>query len=1550
MTGDNPNALNESLSKKSGETTESSDQIAKLFRLHATLAVPLAGTQSLQAIFQFSCQQIVEILDLAFAQIWTFNEQDQTLELVSQAGAPVEKPGFDSPVPIGESAIGQVASQQQAVLANDPASENLQWESNGFSAYMAHPLLVDGQAVGVVALFATHQISRDLFENLRPMADALAQVVARKRSEQNLVDWERELRLALDTGRLGTWKWETGSDRISWSQQLYEIFGYTEKQFVHTSDGFLSIIHPDDRDEVKRRLDCVFSGTCETYTLEFRIIRGDNGQTVWTTGRGVIARDASGHPTSITAVASDITERKSMELRLAEREADLRRVIDNMIGFVGILATDGTLLDANETALIGGGIKREDVVGKKFWDCHWWNFDDATVARLKDSVKRAAAGEPVRYDEEVRMAGDSRMVIDFMLFPVHDIEGKVTHLIPSGMDISERKMAEAAAIQRERHLNLALEAGRMGSWEWNVAEDSITWSDHLYEVFGYGRDEFKRTTAGFLEIVVPEDHQIVEAVIDSVLHSQSEREEFECRTIRGYDQQQILVQCHGIVDRDSTGKPLMVTGFAVDITQRKRHESNIAFVAQLQSALAPLASVEEISSVSTKMIADYIDLSHCILVDLDEKAETAIAFFDHRADDLPSLLGIYQMSDFFNDDDRRKLVDGGMLVLNDTRSDAVSNAASDQFADLQIGAIINSAYVSDRRLEFMLTATRQQPYQWREDEIQLLREISGNVHLRLERARAEEALRESDEFNRTIIESSPDCVNVLDLDGCLLSMNTAGLAAFEIPDFLHLKDKQWHSLWPDDSRAAAQRAIEDAKEFGKGSFQTPSSTPSGITKWWDVLVTPVRDSSQQVNRLVAVSRDVTEQRDNQDRLKMALSAGGMAAWEWTPAHSVWTEALYEMLGLSTDEHASPETFFRFVHKDDRAELHEIWGAATRGEKPYSHEFRIVRSDGEIRWVAAAGEFEQNEAGNVTRVYGLNWDITERKKSDLRRVRTAKFEHFLLQASSVLTSSMDYQKTLANATDLCVPTLADWAFIDLLDDEGTTHRVHVSHADPKDDELARRVAKFSAKPDSIEHPPAQGLFGEQVLLIRDFTDKMLVKAAQNEEHQAVMRAVAPRSFIVVPLISRSVCLGALTLITTDSRRRYTKNDVKVAKELAQQAATAVDNARLFNAAQQANIAKSEFLANMSHEIRTPMTAVLGYTDLLRERIDDPESGEHLTIIRRNGEFLLDIINDILDISKIEAGKLEVAPERFSLARLVEDVRSVMEVRAQETGLRLEVKYLTKIPREIESDPKRLKQILINLVGNAIKFTRQGHVRLEVQFDADQQPPLQIKIVDTGIGISHDKRNQLFKPFSQGDASVTREFGGTGLGLVISRRLAVLLGGNIVVESEVGHGSEFSISISVGDIAGVPMIFPKKAPTVPQTAVPDHAVVLNSHILIVDDRRDIRFLGKRLLTKAGATVDEAEDGLLAVQYMRNRITDGQTPDLILLDMQMPNLDGYQTAQQIRALGYEGPIIALTADAMQGDMKRCIECGCNDYLSKPIDATRLVKLVAELTSGPL
>ena len=389
------------------------------------------------------------------------------------------------------------------------------------------------------------------------------------------------------------------------------------------------------------------------------------------------------------------------------------------------------------------------------------------------------------------------------------------------------------------------------------------------------------------------------------------------------------------------------------------------------------------------------------------------------------------------------------------------------------------------------------------------------------------------------------------------------------------------------------------------------------------------------------------------------------------------------------------------------------------------------------------------------------------------------------------------------------------------------------------------------------------------------------------------------------------------------------------------------------AESANQSKSEFLANMSHEIRTPMTAILGFTDLLlddRNFHEDPEKRINaVQTIQKNGNHLLEIINDILDLSKIESGKLEIESVSYSPIAAIETVLSMMRVRSIGKGISLETVFETPIPESVMTDPTRLRQILLNLVGNAIKFTEIGGVKIICRFVNGENKRLEFDVVDTGLGMTEEQQLRLFKPFTQADTSTTRNFGGTGLGLTISKRLAEMMGGDIViVESTPGAGTRFRATIDVGFLDGTALIYPRKnqfgeIATARQPQSKHSVDALKGYrILLAEDGPDNQRLISFVLKKAGASVTVVENGQLAVDAAMTALGECNPFHVILMDMQMPVLDGYGATALLRARNYVGKIIALTAHAMDSDRDKCLHAGCDGYSTKPIDKDKLFHLM--------
>ena len=386
-----------------------------------------------------------------------------------------------------------------------------------------------------------------------------------------------------------------------------------------------------------------------------------------------------------------------------------------------------------------------------------------------------------------------------------------------------------------------------------------------------------------------------------------------------------------------------------------------------------------------------------------------------------------------------------------------------------------------------------------------------------------------------------------------------------------------------------------------------------------------------------------------------------------------------------------------------------------------------------------------------------------------------------------------------------------------------------------------------------------------------------------------------------------------------------------------------------AAEEANRSKSDFLANMSHEIRTPMNAILGFTDVLRRGYAKTmdERRKHLNTIHTSGSHLLQLINDVLDLSKVEAGRMEVERLELTPHVLAGEVIKTLLVKAEEKDIYLRMEVNGPIPEKVLGDPTRLRQIITNLVSNAVKFTDEGGVRVVLQMTADGDGQrFAIDVIDNGIGIAADKVEAIFDPFTQADSSTTRKFGGTGLGLAISRDFARMMGGDIVATSELGKGSTFHATIDPGPLEGVNFLEPEEAMAASDDASDSGHVAwqFNSgRVLVVDDGDENRELVTLVLEEAGLEVDGAENGQVGFEKGR-----AGSYDVILMDIQMPVMDGYEATKALRGAGVETPIYALTANAMKGFEEECLAVGCTGYLTKPVDIDLLLDTLGQLIGG--
>lgn len=438
----------------------------------------------------------------------------------------------------------------------------------------------------------------------------------------------------------------------------------------------------------------------------------------------------------------------------------------------------------------------------------------------------------------------------------------------------------------------------------------------------------------------------------------------------------------------------------------------------------------------------------------------------------------------------------------------------------------------------------------------------------------------------------------------------------------------------------------------------------------------------------------------------------------------------------------------------------------------------------------------------------------------------------------------------------------------------------------------------------------------------------------------------------PTVFQGYDSGAVDLLFKPVNPHIVRSKVRVfvqldqAKSLMQEQMTELNRLRL--EANAANLAKSQFLANMSHEIRTPLNAIMGFSDMLGEPALEGKDKRHfIQQIRRNGEQLVRIIDDILDLSKVEAGKILIDRKTVSVPELVQQVTSVMEMRAEEKEIKFLLKVETAFPKEIVTDDVRVKQILMNLLGNAIKFTpARGEVELRLSLtpnEARGTSSLRFCVRDTGIGIPKEKQHHLFQAFSQIDSTQTRKFGGTGLGLALSRRLAQQLHGQLdLLGSDPGQRTEFELCLDVGDLKDVEMVHSIEPAHAPEIAQPktnsQHHRLRGKKILLVEDSEDNQEIFKFFLNSAGVHVAMVSNGLDAVQAAHD-----PSIDMILMDIQLPGIDGKEATQLIRKQGFKKPILALTAHAMIEEQEECLRAGCNGQITKPINHENLLEKIS-------
>ena len=849
----------------------------------------------------------------------------------------------------------------------------------------------------------------------------------------------------------------------------------------------------------------------------------------------------------------------------------------------------------------------------------------------------------------------------------------------------------------------------------------------------------------------------------------------------------------------------------------------------------------------------------------------------------------------------------------------------------------------------------------------------------------EKAIKQSETRFRTLIEQSPLSIQILAPDGRTVQVNRAweklwGVTLDQIPDYNMLEDQQLveKGIMPYIKQAFAGEAVTiPAVKYDPNESIPDRTINQDPIRWVSAVAYPVKNEDSSIREIVLIHEDMTARKRAEDALKereaeLSLITNAVPVlisyidaeqryrfnnqkyqeWFGNSPTEIYGKHIQEVLGVTAYQIVLP------------------YIEAVLSGQQVTFETEINYQNISKRYVNATYIPQFGEKKQVKGFVALISDITERKQAEIERTKLLELEQaarilavneaersataqqrlaFLAEASRVLSSSLDYKTILSTIADLIVPSMADFCFFDAVTPENKIERVVWRHCDPTHKEWFDRVQYYVPSENIQYHPVNSVLSTGKAAFISEVTDDWFQKIAINPEHLQFMRGLNTRSLITVPLIARDRKLGTLTFaVTSQSHRSYTYDDLLLAYDLSHRAALALDNASLYREAQEANRMKDEFLATLSHELRTPLNAMVGWIQLLRTRTFDPQtSARALETIDRNTKSLAQLIEDVLDVSRIITGKLQLNIRPIQLVPVIEAAIETVQPAANAKDIKIEC-LLDFSTQKVLGDSNRLQQVVWNLLSNAVKFTPQGG-RVEVRLKQINND-VHIEVIDTGKGIKSEFLPYVFERFRQADNSITRSYGGLGLGLAIVRHLVELHGGTVHVESE-GEGKGATFVVILPAIAQnynqIKLENSKEHHNIDLSAPTDSissSLLLGLHILIVDDEADTRELLITILQDYGAEVTAASSATEAFEILQKL-----QPNVLISDIGMPNEDGYALIRKIRALhpqqGGKIPAIALTAYAKSEDRNQAILAGFQLHIPKPINPAELAIMISNL-----
>jgi two-component system, sensor histidine kinase and response regulator len=1382
---------------------------------------------------------------------------------------------------------------------------------------------------------------------------------------------------------------------------FWELLGYNPAEMPRSfAEASAMVLPPEDHDRVYREMQAYLSGATPRLELEHRV-RHKDGSLHWRLARGVAVRDPQGNAIRLIGSHVDITARKQIEERLRDSERRWRSLTETLPQLVWTAAADGTIeyLSAQATGYTG---KSELELLGDGW-ANAIHPDDLGYTG-KSWFEAVETQQPHEVQHRIRRWDGQYRWFTTRAEPARDANGQVFKWIGSSTDITMLKDLEANARRTKELLELGVRGSKVSIFEFDMPDGKLEtarqtminlWESLGYEPAGVPGD----FSTGFELAVHPDDLERVRADTEAYLSGRLEKFEVEFRA-RHKDGSTIWHLARGVAFRDSAGTPLRFIGSFVDITDKKQIEqqlraseqrwrSHAESLPQFVFTTTPDGSADYFSATTSAYTglsqSDLIGWAWTTAIHPDDLPRTTQTWLDNRANHTPhqvehrirradgvyrwfttraaavwdgdgnivawfgtctdienlkqlevdlrhakellelgvrgSKVGIFEfdMPDGKLETARQTMINvwetlgyDGATAPTEFLPGSILATHPDDLA--RVHAAIErylSRAIQDFEVEFRVRH-RDGSVAWRLargiafwDSAGAPTRFLGSFFDITDKKQVEERLRESEQRWRNIAETLPQLVWTATTEGGgdYFSAQTEQYTGRPEAELI---GPGWLTVIHPDDRERTMKvwsAALQSETLYEVDFRIRRA--DGVYRWFTTRAAPLRDGSGRVFKWFGTCTDIEDGKQVEERLResehrwrnlaetlpqfvFTTGADGVVDYFSARTTEYTGKPLSELLGTKWGS---------VIHPDDLERMTTSWLEAVERQQSYQIEHRIRRWDGEYRWFTTRAEAVRDSDGWIFKWFGTSTDVTNFKELEAE-LRHAK-ERLEVAIRSSNLSIWEYDMPDA-AIEHATETLTNvW--------ESLGYEVGVD---------APAALSALIHPDDLARVTEENrrYLSDET---KTFETEHRVRHKDGTYRWVLGRGVAlrdPRGR-ALRFVGTSVDITAIKQI---------ENDLLRARE----------------AAETANRAKDEFLANVSHEIRTPMNAILGMTELALDSAPTDHQRQLLTTVRSAAKNLLGIINDLLDFSKIAAGKIALDEADFWLRAEVHDTVRALAARAHRKGLELICRVRDDVPDALFGDAGRLRQVLMNLVGNALKFTARGEVVVEVSMapgttptDADQVASLVFTIRDTGIGIARNKQAAIFRAFEQEDSSTTRRYGGTGLGLTISAQLAALMDGTITVESEPGRGSTFAFTAR----------FTRSSSSEPQPSAPSPDVLEGLRVLVIDDNETNRRILAEWLTSWRMRPAAVGDARSAFEALAQGEETGKPYSLILLDGRMPDVDGISLAVEIlQQHGDSKRLILLSSDDSPVLATRSREVGIRAYLLKPAQQSDLLDAI--------